>query len=357
MMEKSFMAGYNVNQLWDYYTARLLSDGVNYNDLQEMRAQTKTWDDWCGVWCRMASRFEALGEEALQKGARVTAGEFLWLASLYIHYGQYLFWHDPEKKTAAQRRKVELYKRCAPLLFPPAERVEISFEGTVLPGYLRLPIGRAKFPCVVLLGGLESTKEESYLFEDFCLRRGIATFTYDGPGQGEVYFDLPMQPGFERTGTAVLEYLLTRPEIHRERIGVLGRSLGGYYAPLCAAHEPRFRACVAYGAFYDFEHFDSMPPIIKDGFQFVTKTGSWEEAKAYLKPFTQAGILKNIRCPLYVLHGKLDAIVPAAIAERVVREAGGETELVLVEKGIHGVHHVAHIERVKMADWLAVKLS
>jgi 2,6-dihydroxypseudooxynicotine hydrolase len=351
------MVKYNVSEMWDYYTARLLSDGVNYNELQTMVAETKTWDDWCDVWCRMADRHETLGEERLKKGARVTAGESFWLASLYVHYGQYLFWHDPEKKNAAQHRKVELYKKCAPLLAPPAERIEIPFEGTVLPGYLRLPIGRSKAPCVVLIGGLESTKEESYLFEEMCLRRGIATFTYDGPGQGEVYFDLPMQPGFERTGTAALEYLLTRPEINGERIGVLGRSLGGYYAPLCAGHEPRFRACVAYGAFYDFENWDIMPPIIKDGFQFVTKTKSWGEAESYLQPFTLAGILKNIRCPLYILHGELDAIMPVARAKHVAQEAGGETELVLVKNGIHGVHHVAHIERPKMADWLAANLS
>ncbi len=43
--------------------------------------------------------------------------------------------------------------------------------------------------------------------------------------------------------------------------------------------------------------------------------------------------------------------------KQVADETGGETELVLIKDGIHGVHHVAHIERPKMADWLAAKLS
>jgi 2,6-dihydroxypseudooxynicotine hydrolase len=103
-----------------------------------------------------------------------------------------------------------------------------------------------------------------------------------------------------------------------------------------------------------------MPAVIKDGFQFVTKTGSWDEAADYLKSFTLAGVLKNLKCPYYILHGERDAIMPADRAGQVADETGGgggETELVLIKDGIHGVHHVAHIERPKMADWLAAKLS
>ena len=56
----------------------------------------------------------------------------------------------------------------------------------------------------------------------------------------------------------------------------------------------------------------------------MTKTGSWEEAGAYLKPFTLAGVLNNLKCPFYILHGERDAIMPAERARQVAREAGGE---------------------------------
>ena len=134
MVEYVVSDKYDASKLWDYYTARFLSDGVNHNDLIEMRSKTRTWDDWLDVWCELADRHEARGEEALKRGSEVTAGEELCLAGLYVHYGQFLFWCDPEKKNAAQRRKVDLYRRAAPLLLPPAEWVEIPYEGTVLPG-------------------------------------------------------------------------------------------------------------------------------------------------------------------------------------------------------------------------------
>ena len=95
------MTKYNVSEMWDYYTARLLSDGVNHNELVYMRSETKSWEDWCDVWCGVGTRHELEAEEALERNSKVTAGEEFWLASLYFHYGQYLFWHDQVKKSAA----------------------------------------------------------------------------------------------------------------------------------------------------------------------------------------------------------------------------------------------------------------
>lgn len=347
----------DLGSLWQRYAPRLLADGVIYRDMKEVEGLTQTWDDWCGAWCKVAARYEALGKKALKQKDRVSAGEWLWLASLYYHYGQFVFWQNFAEKNRAQRRKAEIYTLAAPHLVPPAHRIEIPFEKTVLPGYLRLPAGKGRHPCVILIGGLESTKEESYLFENLCLTRGVATFAFDGPGQGEVYFKIPMRMGFEKAVSTVIDYLERRKEIRKDRIGVLGRSLGGYYAPLAAGYDSRVAAGVAFGAFYDFDQWDYMPPIIKDGFQFVTKTQSWEEAARYLKPFTLEGVASKIRCPLYILHGDQDIIIRTEQARRMAREARGKVEFVVVKGGNHCCHNLANTERPKMADWLARNLQ
>ena len=62
MVEYDVSDKYDASKLWDYYSARLMSDGVNPNDLVEMRARTRTWEDWLDVWCEIADRHEALGE-------------------------------------------------------------------------------------------------------------------------------------------------------------------------------------------------------------------------------------------------------------------------------------------------------
>ncbi len=46
---------------------------------------------------------------------------------------------------------------------------------------------------------------------------------------------------YEVPGTAVLEYLLKRPEVDGKRVAIMGYSFGGYYSSRIAAFEKRLR--------------------------------------------------------------------------------------------------------------------
>lgn len=134
------------------------------------------------------------------------------------HYAEFLWSHDPGNREAGQHRKVALYREAAPLLDPPAQRFDLPLDCLTIPGYLRLPRGQAgRVPVIVFLGGLESTKEENYLFENRCLQRGLATFTFDGPGQGEMYFQAKLRLDFHQFTSAVVDWLEKRPEVDATR--------------------------------------------------------------------------------------------------------------------------------------------
>src|SRR5262249_22935741 len=227
------------------------------------------WEEWFPAWAAIGDRYQRLADEALQTGNPTTGGEWLWQASISYHYAQFLFFHDPAQREYGQRRKQELYDPAAPLLIPPARRSGITIDDGIIPAFLRLPSGKRPFPVAVLLGGLESTKEESYHFENMLLKRGVATCTFDGPGQGEMWFQVRLRRDFERYTSAGLDWLEGRPEIDGSRIGVLGRSLGGYYAIRSAALDPRTKACVAWGPLYDMSSWDLMAPLTRLGFQYV----------------------------------------------------------------------------------------
>jgi 2,6-dihydroxypseudooxynicotine hydrolase len=340
---------------------RMLADGIPYPDFKEAVEEIADLDGWYEFWVTKGEEYERLGDAAVASGNRVSGGEWLWQASLSFHYAQFMWFHEPARREHGQRRKVELYNRAAGHLLPPAERVEIPFEGVTIPGFLRLPPGSrpsTRWPCVLLIGGLESTKEESLLFEQMCLRRGLATFAFDGPGQGELFFELTLQPRFERYTSAVVDYLETRPELDPGRLGVLGRSLGGHYAIRSAAREPRLRACVAWGFFYDMSDFGSMPPQTQRGFVYVTGHADPEEAKAYLQDaLSLEDVADDLHAPTLLLNGRHDPIFPVRQMELVVDAlAGAPVEVVIEETGDHCCHNMGHLVRPRMADWLAAAL-
>ena len=222
----------------------------------------------------------------------------------------------------------------------------------------------------LLLGGLESTKEESYAFENLCLERGLATFAFDGPGQGEFHFHVNIQPDFERYATAVVDYLVIRGEVCADRIGVLGRSLGGHYAIRCAAHDHRLRACVSWGGSWSEEPWGELPETELRAWLYAAGfTENPDGALDYLRSSLDlADIAHELRAPtIAVLGGSqlgrdeggdwIDAGMEYNLDLHIDDFPPDTIELVIVPGGDHCCHNRGQFVRPQMADWLADRLA
>ena len=338
---------------------RMIGDGLEAADIDEILLRCSGWGDWYEVVTRIGDRYEQLAEISLSEGSSISAGVYLWRACMYYHYAQFYMFENPDLREAGQKKKVELYNRAAPLFFPPAERIDIPFEGFTIPGFLRKPRGVKNPRCAVLIGGLESTKEESYLFEHMCHDRGMATFAFDGPGQGEMFFQSKIRPDFERFTSAVLDYLETRNDIDPSKFGVLGRSFGGYYAPRSAAHDKRIAVCVCWGVLYELEtYWWDMHDITRNGFTYCAGETDPEMGKERLKFINLSDCSNKITCALYLQHGMKDDLIPYGQAIRLEKEAVNAKEVVTQYEpdGIHCCHNLYHSTRLPMADFLAKHL-
>jgi len=340
-----------------HWKPRFTANGVEPQDFEQITAGLESWDEWCRAWSVAAGVHEDLGREALATGRTRSAGAHLSQAAVYHHFAKFVFVQDMEQMRAAHAAAVRCLNDALPYLDPPGERHEIPFEGAAMVGILRRPRETGNSPVVIMIPGLDSTKEEVRSTEALFLERGLATFSVDGPGQGEAEYDLPIRGDWEIPGAAICEYLSELPGIDPQRIGVWGVSLGGYYAPRVASGVSQIRACIGLSGPYNFGSiWEGLPQLTRETFQVRSRAGDEVEARAKAMQLSLEDKAGSIRCPLLIVTGKRDRIIPWSQSQRVVDEVGDNAEMLLLEDGNHGCANVSYKHRYRSADWMADRL-
>lgn len=338
----------------DNWAPRFIANGVDSNDLNQLMRTIQRWEDWSPAWSALAAMHEGLGNEAESDGNDTSAGEHFLAAAMLYHFGKFMMVHHPDLLRAGHENTVRVYQRGLPYYDFPGERVEIPYEqGRVIPAILRKPWHTPRPPVAILSPGLDSVKEELHAYSNDLLRRGVATLAIDGPGQGESEFDLALRPDYEVPIRYVIDYLATRPDLESRRVGMLGVSLGGFFAAHTAAFEPRLKAVIMLASGYNLaEHFDRYPLLTQEAFIHRLKAGDEATARERLRAFTLEGLTQRIHMPFLVIFGRRDRLFPPEDAERVVAEVGPTAELWMFDDGNHVCNNIPYKYRPQMADWL-----
>ena len=306
---------------------------------------------WFRAWNDMADRTQELGEAALAAGHRVTASDEFLKSCIYRQLAE---------RFAALTDVADI------------ERVEIASAAGVLPAYLVLPRDRPAepMPAAVFFGGLDITKELQYCHGvPELLRRGIACLVMDAPGTGEAVRlnGVHLRHDTEVAASPAYDLLAAREEIDADRIAVMAVSLGGYYASRSASRDPRFAACVAWGAIWDYHEtwrerfaraYATALSIPGDHICWILGVDTPDQALAALEPFRLEGVVGDIRCPHLILHGEDDRQVPVSDARALFEASGSpEKELRVITAAEGGAQHtqVDHLPlgMSLIADWLS----
>ncbi|MGH3345886.1 MAG: alpha/beta hydrolase family protein [Nocardioides sp.] len=342
-----------------HWGPRFTTNGVTAADFTRITAGIERWDDWCAAWTAVGAVHEELGRAALAQGRLRSAGTHLAQAAVYHHFGKFVFVVDPPQMRAAHERATACLTDALPHLDPPGRRVEVPFEGSGLVAVLRVPRGDGPHPVVLMLPGLDSTKEELGSTEQTFLDRGLATFSLDGPGQGEAEYDFRIRGDWAPVAEAVWAALGALEELDRSRLAVWGVSLGGYYAPrVAAALGVRASACVALAGPFDFgDCWAGLPQLTRDTFRVRSGAADDDEARRIASTLNLSEVASDLVAPLLIVFGRRDRLIPWQHAERLRDAVAGPVELLMLEDGNHGCADVAPQHRPATGDWLAARLA
>jgi esterase FrsA len=207
---------------------------------------------------------------------------------------------------------------------PPLEVVRIPFEGSEIVGYLRLPKNaKGPVPIVLAISGLDSRKED--LSENFgaILPYGIGFVAADSPGTGQA--PIKASETAQRMFSRVIDYLQTRPEVDKSRIGVDGQSFGGYWATkLAIVEHARLKAVVAqsppvHATFQkDFvlnktlgnrEYLFGLGPALMSIYEGVKTIDDLATILPKMSLVSQ-GLIGKPTAPMLIISGVLDTQVP-----------------------------------------------
>jgi fermentation-respiration switch protein FrsA (DUF1100 family) len=103
--------------------------------------------------------------------------------------------------------------------------------------------------------------------------------------------------------------------------------------------------------------WDGLPELTREAFRVRSHAKTQEEARQNALTLSLEGIAQNITCPIYIVNGRRDRIIPPADAERLAREVKGPVELLMIEDGNHIANNRAFRWRSQSADWMKEKLG
>ncbi len=330
---------------------------------------------WFESWMKLAQRVERLGKADEEAKHLLSAGRKYLRAGIYYLLAERMPSHKDPRRLEAYKSGIDVFRRGLVCRKEPMEYVDVQFGKHKLPAiFSKAPVpGRA--PCMVHFDGLDVTKEIIYAaIADEFRRRGVSLLIVDHPGVGAALRlqGLTSGPDTEKPAGAAVDYLETRSDVDKDRIGIIALSLGGYYAPRAAAFEKRFKCAIAWGAIYDYGRCveerlggrgEPSVPGYAEHVNWVFGGETIEDTMKIVRQMTLEGVADKITCPLLIVHGENDRQVPLWHAEKTyeaaVNSKGRELKICRLADGAaeHCGADTSTLVVDYMTDWAAEKLG
>ncbi len=333
--------------------------GASFQDVDSTLRQIRQLGDtpWAQAWERTAERYLDLARSLETQGRYDSAAALYKRASLLFRIGDIAISADTPVKRALYARCADAYAHYAELSAPQIERLQVGGIGSPVVGYLHRPNRPGNVPCVVIVPGLASAKEQPDFQPEALVARGLAAFAMDLPGHGEAFTGSRLHFASYHAVSDAIDILSRQPGIDPARIAVLGTSLGGTVALKAASEDARIAAVVSISGFYEPCHwFEASARFVEAALKYATGIEGTLEVRDLVQQFTLRGSIARIACPMLVIHGDADIIIPVNEARQIHAEATGQHMLVTYPGGDHGLLNSPGAT-YDVLDWIVRQLS
>lgn len=324
------------HQLWPPFTAR------NHR----MVARTMA---------RRGEEREALARASHDSGHRRTASRVYFDAVKSYKTAAHAVMENNPVKEYLYERLNHCFDQIIELSDYPLKRVEIEWNGRSYPGLFH-HLDDEPRPTILHIPGMDATKEQvpdpnANIF----LERGFNVLVIDGPGQGEsnVRGIHITDDNYERAASAAIDWLVEQPQVDPDRLGVIGFSMGSFWAPRTAALDDRVKALVAaMGVYMDKRYiFDLDSPHFKQMFMYMADIEDEDEFDEMAARMTLRGYGGRITCPTLLCSGEFDPLCPLEDAYELYEELGGPKELWVIGDEAHRLHWVEGLAGMSVWHW------
>lgn len=374
---------WSIRRLLDPVTTRSINYGVSPFDveyvLQQMekkpvsngRALEQTWNE---EWTKKANRYSTYGRAAKEQGNLQSASEFYRMTA-----GCYLACYLINSRQIAGKR--EVYKKleryyqaalgCSTVRY---EKVTIPMmEKKVMPGYLYFPQegkAQAPYPCVTIMAGIGSSKEELETLAEPLLARGVAVLVLDQPGTGSALFDYDLKlsaKALEEGFVHTMEFLQSHPAIDENWLGAYGVGMGGGYAYRMAAKYSEIKSCASlFPVVITALEQERIPRWMRDGVwaQYQREEKEEETFLEEMKVLEEGTVSGSCLIVRSNYDNWMSSIQMQQMLDKV---SGRKEEIVISEALVCGceesiLHTIPGSEqmnwiKIKVADWLVTRLN
>ena len=248
-------------------------------------------------------------------------------------------------------------------------------HGQQLIGILHVPDGlesRGKTPGIVMFHGFTGNKSEAHRLFVHVARAlcdsgfTVLRFDFRGSGDSDGEFDDITVPGEVSDAEKALTFLANQESVDKERIGVIGLSMGGRVAAILASRDRRVRFAVLYSAALGPLRERFLSEIAEatlqklDSGEVIKISEGWYLKKAFfdsIDDHVPLDVMGNIEVPVLLVHSDTDQVVPMDDSRKgyeTVQNLNDKNEFYTVKGGDHTFSERKHTSEVtvKTLEWL-----